>query len=244
MKPKKSWAGNILVPLMVAGLNAAVILFPRESLEAAKGGLTLWLNNVLPSLLPFAAGVNILTGLGVVRFIGALLEPVTRSVFRVPGSGGVAVAAGFMSGYPMGAKITAELRADGSLTAAQAQRLISFSNTSGPLFIIGAVGAGMFGDPLAGYLLYTAQILGALTVGLCFRFYKSKEEPPRDTRKKKLLTHAFDEMSRARGVKGFGEVLGSSVMKAMETMLLVGGFIILFSVVTRILGELRVFSLA
>ena len=99
---------------------------------------------------------------GVVQFIGALLEPVMRPLFRIPGASAFAVALGLASGYPMGAKITAELRREELCTQIEAERLLCFANTAGPLFIAGAVSVGMFGRPDLAAVLFTAHYLSAL----------------------------------------------------------------------------------
>lgn len=229
--------GNVLIPAAVTFLCAAAVLFPGDSLNAAKAGLGLWFDNVLPALLPFAVGVGILRETGALRFIGVLLEPVMYPLFRVPGAGGFALISGLMSGYPLGAKVTAELRSDGTLTAEEGQRLSAFSNNSGPLFIIGAVGIGMFGSVTAGYYLYIVHILGALAVGLAFRGLGRDNGVKQDVIKKRLLPRAYKAMTQAKADSGksLGRILRDSVAGAMESMVLVGGYIMLFCVIVRIL---------
>ena len=46
---------------------------------------------------------------------------------------------GIISGYPVGAKIVCNMRSEGKLSKVEAERLLSFTNNSGPLFIIGTV---------------------------------------------------------------------------------------------------------
>lgn len=55
---------------------------------------------------------------------------------------------GIISGYPIGAKIVTEFRKNGDCSRAEAERLLAFTNNSGPLFIIGTVGVSMFGNTL------------------------------------------------------------------------------------------------
>ena len=106
----------------------------------------MWLEIVFPSLLPFFIVSEMLIGFGVVKFIGILLEPLMRPLFRVPGVGGFVWAMGMASGYPAGAKITARLRQEDQLTKIEAERLVSFTNSSNPLFIFGAVSVGFFNN--------------------------------------------------------------------------------------------------
>lgn len=61
---------------------------------------------------------------------------------------------GIISGYPVGAKIVTEFRKNGDCTKAEAERLLSFTNNSGPLFIIGTVGITMFGDTLIRFIAF------------------------------------------------------------------------------------------
>ncbi len=62
-----------------------------------------------------------------------------KPIFNVPGIGAYAFIMGIISGYPVGAKIVTEFRKNGECSKVEAERLLSFSNNSGPLFIIGTV---------------------------------------------------------------------------------------------------------
>lgn len=62
-----------------------------------------------------------------------------KPIFNVPGIGAYAFIMGIISGYPVGAKIVTEFRKNGECSKAEAERLLSFTNNSGPLFIIGTV---------------------------------------------------------------------------------------------------------
>jgi len=237
---------KILLPLIVAALNIMIIIFPRESLAAARDGLLLWAQNVLPGILPFVIGANILMALGAANFLGELLSPIMRRVFKVPGIGGFALAIGLMSGYPIGTKVVCEMRADGQLSRGEAQRLVSFTSNAGPLFILGAVAAGMFASRPLGYLMLTAHYLGALTVGFIMRFYKvNGERMQKNIEDKSFPLHvrAFRAMdaTRHKGNQSFGAIFGQSVKNTVETMLIIGGFIVLFAVISTILELSGVF---
>ena len=47
--------------------------------------------------------------------------------------------------------------------------MLTFCSTSGPLFMLGAVGAGMLSSPAAGAVIALAHYLGALLNGLLYR---------------------------------------------------------------------------
>jgi sporulation integral membrane protein YlbJ len=238
--------GMVLLPLVIAALNIMIIIFPRESLAAARDGMLLWSQNILPGILPFVIGANLLMALGGASFLGELFSPIMRAIFKVPGTGGFALAIGLMSGYPVGTKVVCEMRTGGQLTKAEAQRLVAFTSNAGPLFILGAVGTGMFGSAPLGYFMLAAHYLGSLSIGLLMRFYKSRDAKIRkDAGDKQYPLHirAFRAMETTRHKDGrnFGLIFGHSIKNAVETMLVVGGFVILFSVVSSIFQLAGVF---
>ena len=73
-----------LMAAAAVALAAALILHPSEAFDAAVKGLEVWWNVVFPALLPFFIGSEILMGLGVVHYLGVLLEPLMRPVLTCP----------------------------------------------------------------------------------------------------------------------------------------------------------------
>ncbi|MUV36239.1 Sporulation integral membrane protein YlbJ [Lentibacillus sp. JNUCC-1] len=230
---------TLLLASLAVGLALALITFPEQSLDASVRGLNMWWEVVFPSLLPFFIAAELLIGFGVVQFIGLLFEPVMRPLFNVPGAGSFAWFMGMASGYPSGAKISARLREENQLTKVEAERLVSFTNASSPLFVFGAVAVGFFHDARLGLLLALAHYAGNTLVGLSMRFYKRRNTHTKPTEQKAAVSikKAFQSMHRTRlnDPRPLGEVIGDAVLNAIQTLVMVGGFIILFSVLTKLL---------
>lgn len=239
----KSRLKTLFLAASVTLMAASLISFPQESFDASIRGLNMWWEIVFPSLLPFFIVSEMLIGFGVVRFIGVLLEPLMRPLFKVPGVGGFVWAMGMASGYPAGAKLTARLRQEGQLTKIEAERLVSFTNSSNPLFIFGAVSVGFFYNVQLGVILALAHYLGNISVGLLMRFYgKSEENLQKEKDKKLSIRDAFAALHRTRiqDNRPIGKVLGDAVMSSIQTLLMIGGFIILFSVINKLLFHLHI----
>ncbi|MGM0873544.1 MAG: sporulation integral membrane protein YlbJ [Bacillota bacterium] len=236
---------TIFFAILIGGLTIAIILNPKESLEASIRGLTVWWEVVFPSLLPFFIVSELLIGFGIVKFIGVLLEPLMRPIFRVPGVGGFVWAMGMASGNPAGAKLTARIRQEKQITSLQAERLVSFTSSSNPLFIFGAVAVGFFNDASLGILLAAAHYLGNLCVGLTMRFYGRSEKSLTIEKKTTIfpsIMMAFRELhtTRINESRPLGKMLGDAVISSIQTLLMIGGFIILFSVFNKILALIQV----
>ena len=216
-----------------------IFSFSTQAFQAAGEGIHLWFYTVFPALLPFLIGTNLLIGLGVVDFLGTLLEPIMRPVFNVPGVGAFAFIMGMTSGYPIGAKITADLREKNEITQVEAQRLMSFTNNSGPLFMLGAVAIGMLHSAPIGFFIMATHYLSSITIGFLFRFYKAfpQKKEKKVILKNNIIKRAFNNQLKARKKDGrkIGALLGESVMNAMDIIVQIGGFIILFSVLVTLL---------
>ena len=205
-----------------------LIIFPREVLNAARDGLLLWFNNVLPALLPFIVTVNLLTAMGVVRLVSKWAGPAMARAFNLPGAGGFALITGLVAGYPMGAKTVAELWRAKEISAREAQRLLAFCNNAGPLFIVGVVGTGLLMDSAAGYVLWAGHVAAALIVGLLTRGPKPAKSSRAWSNPSTVYASLPDDFN-------LSQALGEAVRNAMEALILVGGLIIFFSVVVQMI---------
>lgn len=241
----KRYRSRLLAYFLAFGtvfIVVSMVQYPKDAFDSAIMGLNLWWNVVFPALLPFFILSEILMGLGVVHFIGVLLEPLMRPLFNVPGVGAFAMSMGLASGYPMDAVITCKFRKNKLCSAVEAERLLSFTNTADPLFMFGAVAVGMFGMPELGVTIALAHYLSSFLVGIIFRFHginRDNYEPPTGLKQHgNIIVRAFRALYNARqqDKRSVNQLLGDSVKSSMNTILLIGGFIILFSVFLRILS--------
>lgn len=234
---------HLLLPLVCIIFILFLIIFSNAAVDSASKGLNLWLNVVFPSLFPFFVASEILYRTGFIKSLGILLEPIMRPLFNVPGCGSFALAMGITSGYPVGAKLTANMREEKLLTKTESERLLSFTNNSGPLFIVGAVAVGMFNNPKIGFVLLFCHIMACITVGILFRFYGKQENTVKNTQSDKVLKKFKKELANTKSVN-IGEILGDSIRNSINTILAIGGFIILFSVIINLLLETGMINIA
>jgi len=152
---------------------------------------------------------------------------------------------GLASGYPMDAVITCKFRKNRLCSAVEAERLLSFTNTADPLFMFGAVAVGMFGMPELGATIAVAHYLSSFLVGIIFRFHgRDRDHYKNDTQvtSGNIVIRALRALyvAKQEDKRSMGQLLGDSVKNSMNTILLIGGFIILFSVFLQILAILGV----
>ncbi len=222
-------------------LTMMLIIFSEHGYHATVAALKLFFDVVLPSLLPFFIISDVLLATGMVHFLGVYFEPLMRPVFNVPGVGSFVFSMGLAAGYPMDAVLTAKFRKQGLCTKTEGERLLCFSNSADPLFILGAVAVGMFGQPALGALLAAAHYASVLLVGLTFRFYKRGEQTPVQPvapEVANLHRRAWAALVRGRQEDGrmLGQVLNQAIADAVATLFVIMSFMVLFAVLIRILS--------
>lgn len=221
----KYFSSTVLITLMFA----AMLLFPKAVFNGASEGLLLWFQIVFPTLFPFMLITNLLMDSGGLAFISGIFRRPFRRIFGVSGNGSFAVLAGFLCGYPMGAKVTADLLRTGRITRAEGQYLLSFCNNTSPVFIINFIVWKTLGvDQL---LLPSLAVLMGVPVLLSLlfrRFYLEKGK------------HFFPEVPASApgsGRRTDFSLLDICMMNSFESIVKVGGYIILFSVILSLLSE-------
>lgn len=214
-----------------------LLIFSNNNLIAAQNGLALWAKNVLPTLFPFFVATELLCQTNFTYILRKLLNRFIRPIFNLPGESVIAIILGTISGYPIGAKVVCNLKEQKLITKIEAERLIAFTNNSGPLFILGTVGIALFKSKHIGFILLISHILASLTVGYFFRFWK-KNKLDVNFRE----THFNSKLSPIK-ISEIGEILGNAIKKSISSILSVGGFIVLFSVILSILENSGIFDI-
>ena len=214
--------------LLGAGLllsAAALLLWPEQAVAAARDGLRLCGNVIVPSLFPFFVLSSLVVELGLSRYLGQLFHRFMVPLFRVNGACASALALGFVGGYPVGARTAIALYRSGQCSKTETERLLAFCNNSGPAFIFGVVGAGIFPRGPAGLLLDLTHVAASLAVGLLFRFYKPHDGPasPRGSSSVQFQTG------------NAGAAFTRSVTGALSGILNICAFVICFTVILRLL---------
>ena len=197
---------------------------------------------MIPSLFPFFVATELLMHTDLVFQLGVILNNCMKPLFNIRGEGAFVFIMGIISGYPMGAKLATNFRENNICSKEECERLLSFTNNSGPLFIIGTVGILMYGSTAIGVLLFITHILACITVGFIFKFWKYSDSS---------IFHNSHHIIKSKQTpvtfSNLGSILSESITNSISTILLIGGFVVIFSSIISILkssGLLSVFSIS
>ena len=220
---------HIFLSVFIFTIILALIINPKTYMDSTLNGLTVWLTCVVPSLFPFFFFTKLLTKLKLVSKISKAFCPITQKLFNVPGISSYIFFMSVISGYPVGAKLISESFKSGQITNAQATRMNAFCSTSGPFFIIGTVGVGMFYSKTAGIIILISHLLGAILNGLLYRNYKKEE---------KVLLSNLNLAPK----QDEDDILKVTMYDSIISILIVGGYITIFFIIIDFLFNFQILS--
>lgn len=215
------WIKNLLLFLLLGLFALSLLLFPTESAQAARQGLSLCLETVLPSLFPFFVLSSLCISTGAAAAFGRALEPVMRPLFGLSGAGAGALALGLTGGYPVGARSVAELYRDGALSRQEAERLLAFCNNAGPGFVMGICGGAVFHSTRAGLYLYLTHVAAAVLTGILLR------------RKQPLRLRTAEQRKRNPAPRRLAAAFPAAVRDSFAAAWSVCGYVVIFAVLLR-----------
>lgn len=217
---------NFTFRLTVAGIFLIMLFQPSKVFEGASSGLLLWFQIVLPTLLPFIFISGILVKSNAVSLLTNLTGPLLSRFFKVSKTGTYPIAAGFLCGYPMGAKAVSDLASNGLIARREACYLLSFCNNTSPAFIMNfLVLQNLKKEALMLPSLFIL-LIAPVCASFIFRpFYKEAR------------VNIFVPPKKSPALKGLS-LIDESIIDSFEAVTKVGGYIMLFSILLVFAREL------
>ncbi len=208
------------IPLVMIFL---LLILPELSLNGATKGVRLWAEHIVPTLFPFMTVSMMLRLSGILSRLGFIARPVTKFL-RVPEAAFDAIVSGFVSGCPVGAGITASLVNDGLIRQEEAGYVAAISSFCSPVFVLSTVGVKLAGNRTVGFFVLAAFYVSWILTVLILR--------PKG--------YAPSQKASEYAAPSAGGILKISVESGVKTILVVGGYIVLFSVLTEFITNIGI----
>ena len=190
------------------------ILFPQNALSASKQGLTLWFEQILPTLLPFSVLSYVVLRSNL--FAGTS----TRKHRKISNEEWYIILCGFLFGFPIGSKLTADLYREGRIPRKRAQYLCVFTNNLSPVFVVSVLHEILHLQVKLSFylLLYGIPFLYGLV--LLLRIASSEPHKQKNTASRFQITM---------------QIVDAGIINGFETLIKVCGYIMMFSILTQML---------
>ena len=199
-----------------------LLFHPKEALTGVKNGLGLWLNIMIPTLLPFLILTGALLKTGNIR---KLLKPSAffwKTFFGLSPAGAYVLILGLLCGYPMGAKLAHDLYIDQQISRREGEYLLTFSCNASPVFIISYLSGILLKNKISAVQMILTFLAADLFCMLFFRFVVYRGHTVDSVCVNKIKKETYQQDS-------IGAILDVSIMSGFETITRLGGYILIFS---------------
>lgn len=205
---------SILIILFVININTCM--------PAALTGAILWYKAILPTTFPFVVICNLLISFDGINLYSKVLGPLICKPLGLSKNCSFPIVASILCGYPLGAKYSADVYTKGYIEKSEYQRLLNIASNVGPVFLIGSVGAALLNNITFGYIMIFANYVSCVIIGLI-------------TIKKEKSSFKSNSSPLLNENENIGTAIKNSISNAISTVLNIGGFIIMFSVVISLI---------
>lgn len=208
-----------------------MLVFPNIIFNGANSGLLLWFQTVLPTLFPFFVMNALLLKSGAISQFSRMVSPVFGPFFNISQWSSYAVLCGFFCGAPIGAVVVVELVSSGKISKTEGEYLLSFCNNTSPGFVVGFVFEQCFKRSEMAYTSLGILIGSYVLSSFLFRrmYYQELRRSPAGVLVADKEKYSFPSKS-----------LDESIWESSETILKIGGYIIIFCVLLYGLKSLPV----
>ncbi len=198
------------------------VVFSGTCAPEARHALDIFLSSVLPVMLPFYILSSLIVSSGAAERLCSPVKQLTAKLFKLPAACGAAVILGLICGFPIGARITCDLKTSGYISDEEAARLSAFTNNVGPVFMASVVGSSYLGSVKVGLLIWLSAVISALLCGILM----SRASPRASCSSSGISPSGAGAQSSA----SFHITdIPSAIMNSVNTALYVGAVIIFFA---------------
>ncbi len=154
-----------------------VLFFKNTSATAmwVSRGLSMCVTRLIPSLFPFMVVSSLFVCFCADAPLLRVLSKPVGALLGISTCGTSALIAGWLCGFPVGAKCACDLFRDGKINRSEYNTLLCITGTPSPAFLIGTVGTSMLGDTRQGVLLYSLSVCISAVMGIFLHLITKKQ---------------------------------------------------------------------
>ncbi|MGN0132943.1 MAG: hypothetical protein ACI4AA_10915 [Lachnospiraceae bacterium] len=224
----KNFRKNLILTVLFGILLFFILRFSDTAKQYAYLGLSVWFEQMIPSLLPFMIISAMLIRLNLDEILIKPVAGILKKIYRISDAGVYVLVMGFLCGFPMGAKTASMEYETGKISKTEAEFLLSFVNNIGPVYFLSFVYGNIYQDiPLYQGLFFMYAI--PLLYGFLLRhtlYHKISFGPG--------CSAGHPPVSGVRQKKSFLAVLDECINSGLAQIAMLGGYMIVCNLLVMI----------
>ena len=220
---------NVSIVVVLSVFFVLLFVFSKDISSSIIFSISIWKDNLLPSLFPFFVMSDLLLAYGFVDIISFFLGSIMTKWFYLPKDASFAFFVSLFSGFPSGSKYVNDLLSAKKISIEDANYLIMFTHFANPFFIVTTIGLFLLSNVKAGYIILVSHILSNIIVAFLFR-------------KKKVIFNNDNNYKKEFYLSSPGKpiitILTNSIFKSFKTLVNMLGIIMIFLMITTIIKKI------
>ena len=208
---------NYIFTLLALTFRYFLINNNKIVLESVSFSISIWKDNLFPTLFPFLVILSILIDIGSINILGNTIGKPISKLLNISKEGSIVFISSLISGFPTGAKLTTNLVKNKLISINEANRLIMFTSFSNPIFILGFI-YSLIPIKKIIYIILISHTLSGILIGIIFR---SNVE----------LNNTIKENNEKKDYSSFSLIFKNSIIDSLNTMFLLLGIVTIFSLI-------------
>lgn len=226
---------SIIIMFFLTFILYEILSESSTIITAVNYSFIIWYQNIFPSLFPFFVLSQILIHYGFIELTSNLFKPIFTKFFKINENASFVFFMSMLSGFPSNAKYINELVKSNKLTIKDASKILMFSHFSNPLFILGSISITFLNNKTIGIYVLISHYLSNIIIGFIFRNYNKTII----NKTKFNINYAINQMHKKRisNQTPIIIVITNSLINTINTLLLILGIVITFSIITTIIDN-------
>lgn len=221
---------NYIKIILILFFFISIILQSNTIINVVLYSFEIWKNNIFTTLFPFFIFSDLLINYGFSDLISELTKNITTKIFHLPKEASFVIISSMLSGTPSSAKYTKELLDNNIISVEEANHLICFTHFPNPIFVLGTV-SNFLNNKQLGYYILLSIIIGNLIIGIITRNKKINKKEKINIKK------CINNINIKNKENNFIKILTNSIVKAIDTLLLLLGVITFYLILTTIISK-------
>lgn len=225
---------SLLIIIVLITTTILFLVYSKEVMDTVTFSISIWKDNLLPSLFPFFIIAELLINYGLIELLSETFKKIMNNVFHLPGEASFVIIGSMISGFPSSSKFINELLDKEKISIKDAEYLLKFNHFSNPLFVIGTVGTLLLNNKRLGLLILLIHIISNFFIAITFRPKICNYEV------KSSLINGLNKMHKKRidNNSSFISILTESIFKTFKTLLLLLGIITFFLIISTLIKQI------
>lgn len=183
--------------------------------------INIWYKNIVPTILPIYIIVDLLINYNSIYYLSLLFGSFMEKIFKLKKETAFIFLLSIISGFPSNSKYINNLLDKKIINENEANKLLTFTHFSNPLFIIESIGISFLNNKKIGITILICHYITNLIIGIINRNYYVNFNKVQNIKKNKT---------------SFINCLTNSIYNTIKILFLLLGIITFFMIITTIIN--------